>query len=136
MRIPTQDKAKNSEGGYVAVVSAIIITAIVMIIAIIFSNSNFLGRFDSQALEMKDISRKVGEGCLEYARLQIATGPYNGDETVSVGSYSCRVLPIETISNQIIIKSTASVSNRTTNLRLTIDDYTLETVLLEEVVAF
>ncbi len=126
---------KNQEG-YIAVISAVIVTAIVIIVATIFSNSSFLGRFDSQALEMKDISKKVGEGCLEYARLQIATGPYSGDEAVSIGNYSCYILPIETAGGQIIIKSTASVSNRTTNLRLTVDDYTLETVLMEEVVEF
>ena len=123
--------------GYIAIISSIIVMAITIFVAIIFSSSNYLGRFDTQTLEMKDLSKEVSEGCLDHERLQIAwNSSYSGDETITVGNYACDILPIETTSSQIIIKSTAEISNRTTNLRLVIDDYSLEVISLEELSTF
>lgn len=122
--------------GYVAVVSSIIITAIVIVIALVFSSSNYLGRFDNQGVEMKDISREVAEGCLEYAKLKIAEGQYNGGELKTIGDYSCYILPIETFAEGYIIKATSTVHNRETKLRLKISSSNLETISLEEVTSF
>ncbi|KKU93982.1 MAG: hypothetical protein UY26_C0003G0132 [Candidatus Jorgensenbacteria bacterium GW2011_GWA1_48_13] len=121
--------------GYIAIISAVITTAIVIVIALVFSSSNYLGRFDTSALEMKVVSKKVAQGCLEHAKLKMKLGSYSGNEDVSIGTYTCTVLPIETSGSNKIIKSKATVDNKTTNLRLTIDS-SLNTVSLEEVADF
>lgn len=121
-----------AQTGYVAVISAIIITAVVFMIALVFSSSNFSGRFDSQSLEIKDVSRKVAEGCLEYARLKLAEGAYGGNEIRTIGGYNCYIAPIENISSQYIIKATSTISGKESRLKLTVHEATLKTISFEE----
>jgi len=118
--------------GYIAVISAIIITAIVIVIALVFSSANFLGRFDTSGLEMKTIAKEAALGCLEHAKLRLKLGAYSGNETIAVGDYSCDILPIETSGGNKIIKASSTVDNRGTFLKLTVDGSTLETISLEE----
>lgn len=125
-----------SRKGYIAVISAIIITTVVIMTALVFSSGNFLGRFDTLGFETKDAARKVAEGCLEQAKLKLALGPYAGSETIRVGSETCEILPIETAGTNKIVKARATVFERTVNLKLTIDSVTLENVSLEEVSSF
>ncbi len=126
----------HKKEGYIAVISAIIITTIVIVIALVFSSSNFLGRFDTLGFETKDAARKVAEGCLEHAKLQLALGAYSGNETINVGTETCQILPIETAGSNKIIKAKAAVLERTVNLKLVVDSTSLETVSLEEVNSF
>lgn len=123
--------------GYIAVISAVIITAIVMVIALVFSSSNFLGRFDSQTLEMKDMARSAAQGCLEYARLQLAINPnYAGSETRSVGGYFCSLLSISLQNNLYLIEASSTVGKGSVKLKLLADKNTLKTVSLQEVNGF
>jgi hypothetical protein len=126
----------RNKQGYIAVVSAIIITSIVIVIALVFSSGNFLGRFDSQGLEMKEISREVARGCLEYAKLKLAQGGYSGNELKTIGNYSCRILSIESGSNSYVVKATSTVGNKETKLKLKVSNSDLKTISLEEVVSF
>lgn len=114
--------------GYIALTSAIILVLIVMTVALVFSNSNFLGRFDSLGLEQKDISKEAAQGCLEYARLKLKTGPYGGNETINIGSSTCAILPIQLSGGNYIIQASSSFGTRTTNLELSVVSTTLNTV--------
>lgn len=127
---------RNKEEGYIAVISAIIITAIITVIALVFSSSNFMGRFDTLKIETKDVSRKVAEGCLEYAKLKLAGGSYGGNETVAVGDYSCQILAITTQGQNTIIRSQTTINNETTKLLFTVLTSNLATVSLEEIGSF
>lgn len=127
---------KNQEG-YIAVISAVIIMAIVMVIALVFSSSNFLGRFDSQSLEMKDMARSVAAGCLEYARLQLALNSgYAGNEVRTIGNHACSLLPVSLGGNQYLIESSSTVGNGSVKLKLFADKNTLKTISLQEVSGF
>jgi len=119
-------------GGYIGITVALIVTLITMAIALTFSSANFLGRFDTQVLELKSLSRGVAEGCLEYARLKISLGAYNGNETISISGYNCDILPIESSPTTRIIKSRATIQDKTTNLKLTINYPNLTNVSMEE----
>lgn len=122
----------SSAAGYVATISAIIVTSIVIVIAIVFSSSNFLGRFDSQNTEMKDIAREVAMGCLEYARLKLAQGSYGGDEVKIIGGYSCYIPPIEASPPAYVIRATSTILGKESRLKLTVSMSDLETISLEE----
>jgi len=125
--------------GYIAVIAAITTTAILIIIALVFSSGNFMGRFDTFWLETKDVARKTAEGCLEYARLYLSltSGGYPGNETINVGNSTCTILAIETDGNgNKIIKARSTFNNRTVNLRLIAAGISLETISLEEVASF
>lgn len=132
-----QNRNLPARAGYIAVISAVIITAIVLAVALVFSSSNFLGRFDALFLEQKDIARGVAEGCLAYAKLKLAESlSYGGNESKSIGPYSCAILPVESAPGQKIIKATAAVLNRVSNLKLVVSDSTLEAISFEELAAF
>jgi hypothetical protein len=107
-----------------------------MTVALMFSNSNFLGRFDTLGLEQKDISKEAAQGCLEYARLKLKMGPYAGNETIAVGSSTCTILGVQTSGNNFIIQTSANEGGRTTNLELTVVSSTLATVSLVEKPSF
>ena len=132
----TKLKFKNRQDGYIAIVSAVIMTAIVIIIALVFSSSNFLGRFDSQSVEMKEIGHRVADGCLDYIRLKLAQGSYSGTEIKSIGSYSCTILPISSQSGQYTAEVKVIISNRTVNYKLVIQQGTLNIISLEELPSF
>ncbi len=122
--------------GHIAVISAVIITTILLVVSLVFSTSSFLGRFDTQVLEMKSITRTVAEGCFEHARLMLALGAYSGGETVTVSEYSCEVLPIESQAGETVIKTTSAIQNHTTNLKYTLNTYSLKIISVEEIGAF
>lgn len=124
---------KKENGGYIALISAIIMTVILILISIVTSQSSFLGRFDSQVLELKDKSYNLANGCLNHARLKLAQGSYGGNETVTIGTDSCTIDPISTILGNTVITSKATVGNTTTKLKLTVDSLTLGIVSLEEI---
>ncbi|HXF44329.1 MAG TPA: hypothetical protein VNK70_02610 [Candidatus Paceibacterota bacterium] len=122
--------------GYIAVISAVIITAIVIVIALVFSSSNYLGRFDTAGFEEKGAGREVALGCLEHAKLRMKTGAYSGGENINIGGYDCSILPIETEGKNKVIKASSTIGGRSTNLKLTVDGSTLENLSLEEVSGF
>lgn len=127
------NKIKKNKEGYIAVISAIIITAIIMVIALVFSSSNFLGRLDTQTEEMKDTSRKLTEGCLEYARLKLAANSsYAGSESHTIASSSCYIYAIQTQGSNKIIQALSTISNRNTSIKLTVNGTTLKIVSQEE----
>src|SRR3989344_9672934 len=123
---------KKEQQGYIAIISAVIVTAIVVVISLVFSSSNFLSRFDAQSIELKSVGREAAEGCLEYAKLKLAGGAYGGNGTVVVGPDTCQILPIEQAGANTVIKVTSKISERTTNLKLVVSSTTLKNVSLEE----
>lgn len=124
---------KKINSGYIALVSAIIMTVILILVSIVISHSSFGGRFDSQILESKDKSYNLARGCLDHAKLKLAQGSYSGDEVIAVGTDFCAIDPISIESGNTIITSKATVGNTTTQLKLTVDSPTLRIVSLEEI---
>ena len=123
---------KKINGGYIALISAVIMTVILTLVSITASHGSFLGRFDSQVLELKDRSYSLARGCLDHAKLKLAQGSYLGDEIITIGADSCSIYPISTESGNTIITSKASIENINTKLKLTVDSLTLRIVSLEE----
>lgn len=107
----------NPLQGYIAIVASIIVTTIIGVVALVFSSSNFLGRYDTLALEDKEIARVLADGCVEYARLKLAlNSSYPGGETVSVASSTCRVVTVTTLGSDKRIATTGVMNGKVTNL--------------------
>jgi len=124
---------KKENSGYIALISAIVMTIILTLVSVTASHSSFFGRFDSLTLELKDRSYALAKGCLEHAKLKLAQeGSYLGDEIIVVGADSCAIEPILVESGNTVITSKATVENINTKLRLTVDSPTLRIVSLEE----
>lgn len=118
----------QNNNGFIAITLAIILTVVILAIAIVFSSGNILGRFDSSALELRNIAENVALSCLEYGKLKLAADlSYGGNENLTMGSYSCTILPVEIASSSRIVKSTANVGGVIANIKITVSDYLIST---------
>lgn len=121
------------EGGYVAVVTAVIVTLIVSLISLVTSNTSYLGRVDTTRLESKAMSRKIADACLDHARLRLAYGGYLGNETVSFNTFSCYISPIVTSGGNKTVTAKSTIDDKTTKLELIVSATALTTVSLKEI---
>ncbi|MBI4993589.1 hypothetical protein HZC33_01340 [Candidatus Wolfebacteria bacterium] len=127
----------NFQKGYIALTSAVIISALIMIIALTLSSGSFSGRFDILGVEFKKISRALAEACAETALLKLAqNSSYSGDENIQIGDKQCSILAIESAGGQKIIKTKANFQNFITNLKIAVSISNLAVVYWEEVANF
>lgn len=81
---------KEKSRGFIALISVIIISAILMIVASTLSFKGFFGRFNALDFEFKEISTALAEACAEDALLKLTTNQsYSGNETLDIGKNSC-----------------------------------------------
>lgn len=126
---------KNS--GYIALISSIIISILVLGIALAISSTGYFSRFDILKNEFKERSFALAEACVDTALLKLAKNQsYNGNENISVGNDQCSILPIETASGQKIIKTKAVFQNAVTNLKITASSANLSVIYWEELAKF
>ncbi len=87
-----QTNCKNR--GFIALISVVIIGAVLLLASVTLSLNGFYGRFNILNTEFKEISNKLVDACLERARLSIGLSTYNLDETVvlEIESYSCEYI--------------------------------------------
>lgn len=114
--------------GYIAIVASVVITTLVAVVALVFSSSNFLGRYDTLALEEKEESRALAEGCVAYARLRLATNlSYVGNENIEIASSTCRIISVTPQGGGFRVATFATVRGKGTNLIVTVagDDLTI-----------
>ncbi|GMX58032.1 MAG: hypothetical protein YFSK_3660 [Candidatus Yanofskyibacterium parasiticum] len=62
----------KNQAGYVALVSAILVSGVMMALAVSVSRAAFWGRFDALARENKIVAREMAKGCAEQALLKIS----------------------------------------------------------------
>ncbi|MDP3975172.1 MAG: hypothetical protein Q8P88_02730 [Candidatus Jorgensenbacteria bacterium] len=112
---------RSKREGYIAIVASMVVTTLVGVVALVFSSSNFLGRYDTLALEEKEESRAFAEGCVAYARLRLAGNlAYGGNENVGIASSTCRIVSVTPQGGNFRIAASASVQGKTTNLTVTV----------------
>jgi len=128
---------KNSNSGYIALTSALIIAAAIVIIFGTMSLASFFNRVNISATHFKEKSRALSEACVDTAFLKLVeNSSYIGDETINVASDTCRILPIVSNSSGRIISTQASFQNSFTNLKVTVATSSFSVVSWEEVQNF
>lgn len=109
---------KKSEG-YVALVAAILVSAIMLTMAFTLSFGSYVNLFGSVAAEYKERSRGLAEACLDVARLNLSSnGSYAGQEVVTVGSSTCQIGGISATSTGKIIPVYGSYNEASTTLQV------------------
>lgn len=108
--------------GYIAITSALIVSALLLLVVVALSVSSFLYRFTIADSDSKAASRAASEACVEYALLKLALTPsYAGNEVVTITPQtSCAILPITTQGAQKTITASSTVENAVTYLRVTV----------------
>lgn len=103
---------KNINSGYIALISTIIISAVLIGLTSMVSQSSFFSRFDSLNGEYKRISKGMAESCINLALLEIAQNPNTPSVTdKQIGSVGCRYTitnPLSYISNKKIVNIAAA----------------------------
>jgi hypothetical protein len=109
---------RTTESGFIALMSVIIISALMMAVSFALSMSGFLARANVTDSEYKERSMALADGCADDALVKLAANSaYAGNETPV--DIACTILPITTVGSQRIIKTTASVQGATTNIQVT-----------------
>lgn len=133
--LPTSPLARGE--GYIALISAIIITALLLIITFTVSFSSFFARFNILDSEYKKVSTGLAEACAETAILELAKGNILADDTcVNVGDPCptgpkvCKICHVENLgSSQYDIKTRAVYEKATTNFLINVTTTTSDVIV-------
>lgn len=130
----------NPRGGYVALITAILISVSLLIMVVAVSFQGFFSRFTVLESQQKEQSIFLAEACVETARLEIAQDTsYSGGETIHVGTGECRIVSVSGPAGAKVVQATATSSDAFTNLEVEVDASSLPDVTItswEEVPSF
>lgn len=119
--------------GYVALIAVIFTGAMLIVLSFGLNFYSFFSLADFYDFVLKEKSLSLAEGCVELALLKLKKDSlYQGDEVINIGDFSCSILPIETSDSQKIIKTSAYVYNRISNIEVVIDKETFKIISWRE----
>ena len=123
--------------GYIALISAILITLILITAALAVGLGGFWSRFNILGSEVKAGSTGLAEACLEHARLRLAEEDvYAGDDTIPVGEAECYIAPVAHCSSQKIVVTRGIYREAHTILRVELQNGTGDVLSFDEIPSF
>lgn len=116
---------KNRQTGFIALISAIIISVLLLTITFTVSMTGLWGRFNILDAESKERSSNLAEACADIAILNLAQSQPQPLNPVHVESDECNIVSI-TPGSQTTIKTQAIINKAYTNLVVVINsDYSI-----------
>src|SRR3954466_8148875 len=92
---------RSSQEGFVALISVIIISAILLTLVFMMNLSSFFARYDAYNEDSKRVSLGLAEACIEVAKLKLvqnaaypSTLPATGQSVTVSGTQTCRVCSV------------------------------------------
>ena len=129
----------NENRGFIALISVIVVSAILILIAVTLSLNQFYDRYNILESEYKERSTSLAEACVDNALLEIANDSgYTGNATSTInGTDQCYVGSIIPSSIEIF-KTRGIYQNSYTNLKIKVDTSggTLTVISWEEISTF
>lgn len=113
------------DSGFAALMSAIVISFLLLSIATALGFTGIYGRFNLADSESKERSNALTEACVEVAVIDFINGVYSTNKVVNVGMNPedfCTIVSITPSSGQNEIKTKAIINKTVTNLKVVIDD--------------
>jgi hypothetical protein len=108
---------QNNESGFIALISAIVISLILVTITVILNLTGFFGRYNIVDSEFKQISTGLAEACVDTAILEVTKGNTPAANTViPVGANNCTIVSVNTFTRTIQTKAIYQKSH--TNLKI------------------
>lgn len=131
----------SKERGYIALMSVIVISVLLMTIAIAVSFTGFFSRFNVLSEEYKERSLALAEACADTALLNLSLDPgYNPiNQTINIDSDACIVVSKQIDSpaaGQTTILTSGQFQQATTNIKVVVGSSDLSLVSWEEVASF
>src|SRR5258708_7401043 len=100
---------KLQEGGFIALISAVIISALLLVITFTLSFAGYFARFNTLDIEFKKQSVALAEGCVDKTLLLLAQGTVITTQTpVTIGTDTCTIFPVSQGASQTTIKTQAN----------------------------
>ncbi|MEK7117846.1 MAG: hypothetical protein AAB861_03680 [Patescibacteria group bacterium] len=111
-------RIKNNKKGFVALITAIILSLILIVITVTLNQSGFFTRSIILDSEYKERSVGLAEACVDVALLRLANDPTyaGGPPAVNIGAEQCNIATIAPPGTEYRIKTWAVVNSATTNL--------------------
>lgn len=129
----------KSESGFIALLSAIIISVVLLIVAFSGSMAGIWSRINILDSESKEKSFHPAEGCGDVAILSLMQGiAVPDDSIINIGAEQCTITNItaDAGTGLTTIKTGAQVNKAHTNLKIIIDSDEYSLVSSEEVINF
>lgn len=118
-------KRFKKKSGYIALMSTIIISFILLTASIEAGSSGWYARFNILGTEAKEQSNSLAEGCAEQAIAKLLTNPmFSGNSTTTYPLGTCYTSPLEINTPEqglLTIKTRAIVKNAYTNLNIVVN---------------
>ena len=129
---------KKTKRGFVALISVIMVSAVLMLIAVTLSTSNFFERYDILGSELKEKSSANAEACADYGLLVLANNEsVLGTTTINISSSeTCLLGPIPTSGNPRIFYVQSVSGNYFTTYKISVDPSTISVVSWEEIATY
>lgn len=119
-------KYQKNPPGYVALISVLIMSALLLVMATAISSASFFSRFNILDSEFKLRSHSLAEGCMNLVRFRLSKDTnYSTGENVNIGQDSCQIFSVQhnfPAAGQITVQTKATVKNAATNLEMVVDE--------------
>lgn len=126
---------KNEHSGFIALLSVVIISTILLVVTTILSFSSFFTRFTVLESEYKARSKTTSEACLNIALLRIAK-KITPEGTIHLSDVdTCTIQSVTTINNQKIIRIQSIFEDSYTNIEVAADSDTFSIISWKELEA-
>ena len=123
--------------GYIALISSIIISMLMLMISLTLSFTGFFSRINILNAEFKEISLRLAEACVDVALLKLSENQsYQGNENIAINDKQCSILIIEAAGNEKVIKTKANFQKAVTNLKIKVNNADLSVISWEELAKF
>ncbi len=131
-------RESKGQAGFIALMSAIIISVVLLLLVTTGSLAGFFGRFNALDSELKERSFAAADACVDIALLAVANDPtYAGNATSTLSATdSCYVGPVTSAGGQKSFETRSYFNNSYTNLAVSIDANTLTVNSWQEVANF
>jgi hypothetical protein len=127
---------KNYRSGFIALISVLIISWMLLLAVVSLGQKAISGRFLLLDAERKARSERLAEACVEFSRIQIVNNPSYSPSPIDIkisDSDSCKIVSVMPGIGELRgIKSCANVSDSITNLETEINGKTGEIVSQRE----
>ena len=128
----------NLNRGFAALITAIILSLILIVVAIVMSQSGFLSRQILSESENKEKSAALAEACADNAILFTINNPLyaGGPPPIIIDGEQCEIYSVTHTPPIFTIKTRAEVKETVTKLKIIVDDSNFTVESWEEVASF
>lgn len=129
---------KNKNRGFAALITAIILSLILIVVAIVMSQSGFLTRQILSESENKERSAALAEACADNAILFTINNPLytGGPPPIIIDGERCEIYSVTHTPSTFTIKTRAEIKEAVTKLKIIVNDTNFAVESWEEVVSF